>query len=370
MSSLQNIFGLPHRVSLSTQTVDAIRRAIDEGLWTEHIPSERRLCALFHVSRPTVRTALRQLAKEGWITVQHGRSTGIVPQRRRNGGGPRRLVAIVTHEPLSLLSSASYQGISEMRTHLAENNIASEVFVLQARSSATQLRKLGVFIRENRISCCVLMSVAREVQQWFAERDLPALVLGSCHPGVRLPSLDIDFQSVCRHAGAAFLRHGHRRMALVVPHSGLAGDLASERGFQEAAETAGGDAEAIIVRHEGTARSIGSRLDALFNSSRAPTALLVAKPQHVLIVVLYLLTHGISVPGRVSLIARDHDNLFGLVIPPIAHYSLGGDAFNRRLTRLMLQIVEQGHLPLEPNLVFPQLVPGGTISKPAERPTG
>ncbi|OIR03965.1 putative HTH-type transcriptional regulator YurK [mine drainage metagenome] len=363
MNSLQEAFSIPKRVSLSLQTVEAIRNAIEEGLWTDHLPSERRLCGMFQVSRPTVRAAVRQLAKEGLVVVRHGRSTDIVPQPKSAGSSKRRLVAIVTHEPLSLLASASYQGISEMRTHLAENNVASEIYVCPPRSSQAQLRKLGAFIRENKVSSCVLISVGKEIQQWFAERSLPALVLGSCHAGVNLPSLDLDMRSVCRHAAGTFLRKGHRRIALVVPNSGLAGDLASERGFLEAAEqwARPSEIEAIVVRHDGTARNLGMRLDALFNSNRAPTALLVAKPQHVMIVVLYLLTHGISVPGRVSLIARDHDNLFTQVIPPIAHYSLRGDVFNHRLTRLMLQLANQGSLPAEPHLIFPQLFAGGTV---------
>jgi len=180
---------------------------------------------------------------------------------------------------------------------------------------------------------------------------------------VRLPSLDIDQRSVCRHAAGIFLGKGHRRMALVVPDSGVAGDLAGEQGFIEAVEQRArtDDARAIIVRHNGTAQNISAKLDALFSSPRAPTALLVAKPPHVFIVILYLLKRGLSVPDTVSLISRDQDTLFLNTLPPIAHYTFEGDAFNHRLTRLILQMVGQGYLPTEPNLMFPRFVLGGTV---------
>jgi len=44
----------------------------------------------------------------------------------------------------------------------------------------------------------------------------------------------MDYRSICRHAGGIFLSKGHRRIALVVPNSGVAGDIASEAGFCEA----------------------------------------------------------------------------------------------------------------------------------------
>lgn len=366
MSSSTGALSLPRRISLAEQTVHAIRTAIDNGLWTDRIPSERRLCETFHVSRPTVRAALDRLGKQGILKISQGRSTLIAARPRGGRRTRKRLVAIIAHEPIPNLSASSFQGISEMRTHLAEHDIATEVFVCQGRSGAAQLRKLDSFVREHSISCSALVSVSRELQRWFETNRLAALVIGSCHPGIHLPSLDVDFRSVCRHAAGVFLRNGHRSMALVVPDSGHAGDLASESGFLEAAESWSGRESvcATVVRHSGSAQNIGSRLDSLFRSARAPTALLVAKPQHVFVVILYLLTRGIAVPGAVSLLARDQDHLFTTVSPPISHYGSMGDAFNRRLTRLMLQMVGAGTLPPKPNLIFPQLVAGGTVASP------
>ncbi|WP_438479722.1 substrate-binding domain-containing protein [Oleiharenicola lentus] len=363
MNSSPPPFDIPKRLSLPAQAAASIRKAISERVWDEYLPGERRLCEMFQISRPTVRTALCQLAKEGLIEIRHGLRNRLLTAPEHFTPQPSRLVVLVTHEPVSHIAQMAYQGIGDMRTHLAEHGFATEVLVCQSRSPLTQQRKLDSFIRENRVFCCVLLSVSRELQQWFARQSLPALVLGSCHPDVVLPSLDVDYRSVCRHAAGIFLQKGHRRIALIVPNSGVAGDIASEKGFQEAVAGRGDrkDAEAIIVRHNGTALNISAKLDALFKSNRPPTALLVAKHRHVFAVIIYLLKRGLSVPDKISLIARDHEYLFETVHPTISHYQFKDDSLGQRLSRLMIKLLNQGSIPAEPNLLFPKFFEGKTV---------
>lgn len=356
-------FEIPKRLSLSAQAAASITKAIEAGTWAEFLPSERRLCELFQISRPTIRTALHLLAKEGRIEIHQGRRNRLLTPTGDTNRRQNRLVGLITHEPVAHMPLSSYQRISEMRSSLAEQGFATEILVCPPHSARTQRRKIEDFVRHNRVFCCVLLSVSKELQSWFSEHSVPALVLGSCHPDVKLPSLDVDYRSVCRHAAGIFLGKGHRRLALLVPHSGVAGDLASEAGFREAValRPPSDDAYAHIVRHNGTAQNISIKLDALFNSRQAPTALLVAKPQHVFIVIIYLLKHGLSVPDTVSFMARDYDHSFATVMPPIAHYGFGDESFFHRLSRLLLQMVSQGYLTPEPNLIFPKYVAGGTV---------
>lgn len=362
MSSLPPNFNLPERVPLSIQAAHAIRKAISDSTWKEHLPSERRLCEMFRVSRPTIRSALHLLAKEGLIEIHQGRRNRLLAASSSSSPRQSQLIGLVTSEPVLHLSNETFHSISELRAHLAEHGFTTEILVCPPGRARVQQRKINEFVRQYRVFCCVLISVSKDLQQWFSDHSVPALVLGSCHPQVKLSSLDIDYFSVCRHAAGIFLGKGHRRLTLVVPNSGVAGDLASEAGFSDAiARHQPDEAVGTILRHNGTSASIASKLDALFNSGRAPTALLIAKPQHVLIVILYLLKRGIAVPDTVSLIARDHDNNFSIVSPPIAHYSFEEGMLARRLTRLMLQMVNQGYLPPDPNLIVPKFLPGGTI---------
>ncbi len=365
MSSTPGVLELPKRLSLSAQAADSLRKAIAGNVWSDFLPSERRLCDLLKVSRPTVRSALNALAQERVIEIRHGRRIRLISPSKTSPAPHSRLVVLVSHFPLAQTTLTAFQGISEMRTHLAEHGFNTEVLVCPPRKSSVQCRKLERFIQQNRVFCCVLLSVSREVQAWFAHHSIPALVLGSCHADVKLPSLDVDYRAVCRHAVGVLRSKGHRRLAFIVPDSGAAGDLVSEEGFREGTVARPGSpgVEATVVRHPDGPANLGPRLDALLGSSNPPTALLVAKPAHTLAVILHLLRRGIKVPDTVSLIARDHDPLFE---NGLSHYSFQVDSFAQRLSRLMLQMVGQGYLPPEPNLIFPRFISGGTVkTKPA-----
>mgnify|MGYP001346109550 CR=1 FL=1 len=365
MSSPNAPFDLPQRFPLSVQAAGLIKKAFEDGTWGEHLPSERRLCEIFRVSRPTIRAALLLLVKEGILETHPGRRKRLLKSSQKKPHQQNKMVGLVAHVPMTHVALAAYESISEMRAHLAEQGFTTDVLICPTHSPRVQRRKLEEFVRRNRVFCCVLLSVSREIQEWFSQNSVPALVLGSCHAKTKLPSLDVDHRSVCRHAAGIFLGKGHRRLALIVPNSGLAGDLASEEGFREAvAQRADADdTQAIIVRHNSTAPSIIAKLDALFDSPRPPTALLVARARHVFVVIIYLLKRGLTVPDTVSLIARDHDPLFEFVSPAINHYRFEEGSFAPRLSRLMLQMVSQGYLPSEPNLMFPDYFPGGTVKQ-------
>ena len=356
-------FDFPKRQSLSAQAAAVMRKSIADGLWRDYLPSERRLCELFHISRPTIRAAIHLLAKERLISVRQGCRNQVLARSRRPAADRNRLVLIITAEPAGHMTISTSQSISEMKLHLAEQGFTSEIMVCPSQAAGAQRRKLDAFIRQNRVFCCVLVSVSRELQQWFSAQSIPALVLGSCHPGVKLPSLDVYHRAVCPHATGLLLGKGHRNIALVVPHSGVAGYLVSEKGFNEAIAQHGrrDQIKSTIVRHNGTAQSITAKLDALFYSKHVPTALLVAKPLHVFIVIIYLLKHGLTVPGTVSFIARDYDHVFESVSPIISHYYLPNDTFARRCSQMMVRLINHGTLPTEPVLISPRYVAGETV---------
>jgi DNA-binding LacI/PurR family transcriptional regulator len=113
-----------------------------------------------------------------------------------------------------------------------------------------------------------------------------------------------------------------------------------------------------LLRHTGTPVDLAAKLSALFRSPSPPTALLVARPAHTLLVLLHLLRHGIRVPDDVSVIARDHDPLYESAL---AHYAFDATTFAHRLSRLVLQLVGAGQLRAEPHLIFPRYVALHTV---------
>lgn len=60
-------------IPLYMQLKDILASRIAEGRFEEQLPSERRLCKEFNVSRTTVREALRELSQQGLIETVPGR---------------------------------------------------------------------------------------------------------------------------------------------------------------------------------------------------------------------------------------------------------------------------------------------------------
>ncbi|MBL9214007.1 MAG: GntR family transcriptional regulator [Opitutaceae bacterium] len=354
-------FEIPRRASLAATTAAAIRQGIAAGCWRDYLPTERRLEEMFQVSRPTLRVALHLLAAEQLVEIRPGQGTRLRHRQAQPARERNRLVVLISHQPVPELG-VTYDGVSEMRTHLAKQGFDTATLLCRTTGPAAQ-RLVANYLRRNRVFCSVLLSVSEHIQRWFSTRGLPALVIGSCHPHVKLPSLDFDNRLICRHAAGVFLRRGHRRLALIVPDSGLAGDLVSEQGFLAAITDHRGRprAEGRIVHHDGTAANLIARLDALLRSASPPTALLIANIEEVFIVLMHLIRRGLAVPDSVSFIARDHHRIFDTVVPAVAHYRPKAGAFEHRLSRLMLQMVGQGYLKPEPTLIVPSFVAGGTI---------
>ena len=71
-----------NKVPLYLQLMEELIQKIDEGVYTEQqkLPSERELCEIYNLSRITVRQALQDLEREGYIVKVHGVGTFVAPK--------------------------------------------------------------------------------------------------------------------------------------------------------------------------------------------------------------------------------------------------------------------------------------------------
>ncbi|TCS81827.1 GntR family transcriptional regulator [Tepidibacillus fermentans] len=70
------------RIPLYYQLMEIIIDEIESGKLRENdqIPSERELCEKYDISRATVRQAIQELEKEGYLYKQHGKGTFVSPK--------------------------------------------------------------------------------------------------------------------------------------------------------------------------------------------------------------------------------------------------------------------------------------------------
>ncbi len=64
---------------LYMQLFEIVKKKIETGEWTvgSQIPTEEELCKMFNVSRATVRTAILELVRQGYLKRQQGKGTFI-----------------------------------------------------------------------------------------------------------------------------------------------------------------------------------------------------------------------------------------------------------------------------------------------------
>jgi len=79
------------------------------------LPGERALARQLGVTRPTLREAIQRLARDGWLTVAHGKPT--VVRNYWQAGGLNVLGKLVEHQ--AHLSAGFISQLLEVRLHLA-----------------------------------------------------------------------------------------------------------------------------------------------------------------------------------------------------------------------------------------------------------
>lgn len=353
--------------SLSAQVAARIRLGIQERTWVGWLPGERTMAKSLQVSRKTLRKALGQLERAGNVQPMHGLGHRIV-NAGPPVGKPGANVGLLTPESLATLRPYTALWVDELRSLLFSTGMTLSSFFGHRYFSARPDKALARLVRQAPHQCWVLAHSNERIQNWFYEHGVPCIVAGSAHAGLPLPSVDLDYFAVCRHAAGAMLRLGHRRVALFAPLSQRAGDLESQRGFEDGMRrSTRGDADPIVAHHDGTVDGAHRALARLFDQARPPTAILVANPVYYLTTISFLAQRGLRVPRDVSLLSRDDDTFLSYLRPEPARYSCQPAIYAKRLL-VQLQATCSGETGVHAiHRIEPKFVPGPSLAAPPPR---
>lgn len=348
---------IPQRSSLVAETLRVLREAITSGRWKDELPGERRLCEEWHISRPTLRAALTALAAEGRVIIAQGKPTRVCAQptpAATVAGQPQPLtVCLLSPEPLHAMPPFVLLWVDELRSQLASEGHLLQVHVGRAWSGGKNpARALQSLTATVPAAAWVLYRSTEAMQQWFEQRQIPCVVVGSVFKGLSLPSVDRDHRAVCRHAVGLMAARGHQRLALLIQEPQYAGDRESEAGFEEGLQAAAArGVTGHIQRHDGNREGLLKALDRLVSARQRPQALLIARTSSALTVCTALLQRGLRIPQDVALICRDDDVFLDETLPQIARYSITAGTFAKRIFRLVRQPGARGDTKVMPEFV-------------------
>lgn len=357
------------RQSLAVQVAAVIRREIERGTWAEWIPSSRELARKLRVSRNTCDLALAMLRREKLLQTVRGQGTLVSrklrtaeteddPQRARN-------VGLISPVPVSQLRPFFAVCIDELREQLFDLGARLHTHVSRGAVSRNCHLELDRLCRKHSHDCWILIHSTEQMQEWFFSRKLPCVVSGTVFSGITLPSLDVDYRGVCRHAAGKLLAMGHRRLGLVIRESRGAGDVESQKGFLEgAASSAHREVEVKVVGHNDTPQSVAAALRRLLLSPAASTGILVANSLCFLTVMTVARQAGFVVPEDVSLICRDDDPFLRFVVPEPARYVNDATEFAKKMASLVQPVLVGGSLSTSTVRFSPAFLPGKTIAAP------
>ena len=344
---------------------------LQAGEWKDTLPSERNLCAHYQVSRPSLRQALSKLEAEGWIRTLPRQIRRICRPpftKTPHGSSAPPRITFLSAYPLNQLEPFAGMTVLALRQILMEDGCRLDV---EASPDFTRERISGSVegvVKSHPSAGWILYRAPEVLQHWFADRNIPTVVMGSSYPSVCLPCVDLDHRAISRHAAGLLLGKGHRpeRLCLLLTGEHLLGIAASRKGFLEALGGGSGAGDPRVVTYADRA-DLGRQLAGLFQrDGLRPTGILVQRPVYALSVLGYLTAHQHLTPPRdVSIIALDDDPSLRYAVPEITRYTKNPERFVRRLLKLLRQRIENPFATDgQTTLAMPDLIPGETIGPP------
>lgn len=127
------------KIPLYRQIQESLKEKITSGVYTEGglLPSENDLCVEFNATRMTVRQALNELVKEGYITRQHGKGSIVSAIRKSLGllslkGWTDVVGASERHGTTTILEGPAQKKIQDpIFKHLLENESHTQFIFLK-----------------------------------------------------------------------------------------------------------------------------------------------------------------------------------------------------------------------------------------------
>lgn len=273
-------------------------------------------------------------------------------------------VGLLISNPVELQRTFTNLWINELRSFLANHDLNLRVFSGKKYYSGTPGKTLAQLIRNEPQRAWVITESTSIIQSWFESNRVNSVIVGSPHGETSIPSVDLNYRAVGRHAAGQFLRAGHRAIAIMVGDPARGGDNECRAGFEEAVKAHSVETiDFIVARHTFTPDSIFRSIQLLVRRKITPTALLVGNSPYYLAAHTALCSLGLKIPKDITLISRDDDPYLKFVHPEPARYSCPPALMAKRIGRILLKLHEVSTTKQVPEKLMPFFLEGATLAK-------
>ncbi len=346
----------PKARTLAALTEEWLREAILQQRWTHHLPSERQLVAQLRVGRATLRTALARLEQTGWI-VRRPRSQTLIVRKATASASPSRMLILLSPGssgkqgmasmvgPLNLFRSILHAS-SEQRFRLVE------IHDRRLRDPEAAVGLLEKSLEEHPNGVWVLLATSPEIQRFFDQRKIPAIILGHRFPGVKICAADIDINAVCWHAATKMLRAGCRHLHLLLVDKRRAGDFAAQEGLMRAVKGHSGITTQTHVIKK--AEEIDLLLEPLHVAARRPSGFIAVSPYIAVSLVCNALGRRLSLQRDLFITSLYDDPIFHLLPEKVPRYTKT-DLYEK-VSELIVSALNGEVLKPKQHLFMPELI--------------
>ncbi|MCH7224987.1 substrate-binding domain-containing protein [Haloferula sp. A504] len=349
-------------LSPAEQVAAHLRDEIANGRWKNQMPGIAHLKSILGVNHVTINAALRQLEQEGWLASQgRRRCRRIVRTPSRQDTRPMRFRLIPYDkenraEPdcLAILDGLHKQG------HLASF----------ARKSLHELgmnpERVARFVAGVEADAWIVSGASREVFEWFARQDCPAIGLFGRFSDVPIAGVGVRKSPLLASLVRRLASLGHHRIVMLSHRERIVPNVAlGERNFLAAMAGCGIPTSPFnLPEWEPSNAGLRRCIEGLFRHT-PPTALIVAEPRHFIAIQNQLTTRGIRVGQDVSMICCDPDPSFRWCHPTVTHMQWETKKVVNHVVRWSNQVA-LGKKPVRQKLYDAFLVEGESIG-PAPR---
>lgn len=352
---------------LVIRVVEQLEDCIQQGEWSQWLPSEKHLAKSFGVSRTTLRQALQILREKGVIETQQGMNTRIVKSvsEKPAMNFDSQAIGMLSPEAMGQLRQHTLLWLDELRSLFHEADLS-----LQFHSGLTAFRgspehEIDKLVKQYRSSVWILFWTQKATQKAFAKMGIPTVVVGAVDASVDLNTASVDNQSIAYHAVGQFTAKGHTSLALVNTQHSTTGTKLIETSFSDtiSQKSRQGIRGQVIYASERDPEKLKRALLSTRKQKDPPTGFLFIHPLHMLTAYNAFQGAAVSIPGDVSLLSAFADQAFDFLSPKPSFYRMNPQAFAEKLFKLVNKLREGVATPRDSFQIIPELVPGNSIGR-------